>query len=173
MIKFLLLLLLHIFVYANTIHFEEERYLYAIDASTYKKGTIEFKDDVIITNKNQLKNKTIGVIRDRSSWDFQKRYDIQGNTFVKVNDSNALAGMLNKKHIDAIIDTKGFLRLNKELGYSMPNYSPEHPLDIDKLSIVCHKNDANYRYIQTINPYIREIVNTGKIKHYRDKALSH
>jgi len=131
------------------------------------------KDDVIITNKNQLKNKTIGVIRDRSSWDFQKRYDIQGSTFVKVNDSNALASMLNKKHIDAVIGSKGFIRLNKKLGYPTPNYSPEYPLAVDKLTIVCHKSEANNRYIQAINPHIKEIVNSGKMKIYQNKSFSH
>lgn len=138
---------------------------------TYQAFTL--KDNAIINESSQLENKTIGVIRDIGSWDFQKRFNIEGSTFVKVNGLEALVGMLNQKHIDVAIHGKGFLRLNKKLGYPIPNYSPEHPLDIDKLSIVCHKNDANYRYIQTINPYIREIVNTGKIKHYRDKALSH
>ena len=129
---------------------------------TYQAFTLA--DDTIITNKNQLKNKVIGVIRDRSSWDFQKRFGVKGNTFVKVNDLKALVGMLNKKHIDVVIHGKGFLKLNKKLGYPMPNYAQEHPIAIDKLTIVCHKNDANNRYIQAINPFIREIVQGGQMK---------
>ena len=138
---------------------------------TYQAFTLA--DDVIITKKSQLENKVIGVIRDRSSWDFQKRFGMKGSKFVKVNDLKALVGMLNKKHIDVAIHGKGFLRWNKKLGYPMPNYSPEHPLDVDKLTIVCHKNEANYRYIETINPHIREIVDSGKTKLYRKKSLSH
>lgn len=35
---------------ANTLHFKEQRYIYSIDTSFYKKGVIEFLDNQIITS---------------------------------------------------------------------------------------------------------------------------
>ncbi|WP_419770765.1 MAG: hypothetical protein ACNI3C_02990 [Candidatus Marinarcus sp.] len=81
--KFLLFSLLNSFVWAQTIHFKEQKYLYALDNFVYKKGTITFEKNSIklsyekstqlfvyeneklfIQNKNHLKeidlNKEVG-----------------------------------------------------------------------------------------------------------------
>lgn len=49
MIRVLFLIMISILsIFAQTFHFKEQRYIYAIDNSTFKKGHIYFKEDVII-----------------------------------------------------------------------------------------------------------------------------
>ena len=48
MFKLFIICLLTINVFAQTLSFKEERYIYAIDLSTYKKGTIEFQKNKMI-----------------------------------------------------------------------------------------------------------------------------
>ena len=86
MIKILLVFLLNIFVYANTLHFKEQRYIYALDTSTYNKGTIKFKEDEIRTsykNSNDIliytQNKLI--VKNKQS---TKEIDLTQNIQIKI-----------------------------------------------------------------------------------------
>ncbi len=56
------------------------------------------------------------------------------------------------------------LNTSNKLGYPKPSYLKETPLAVEQISIVCHKNAKTKAYIESINPHVLKLVNSGRSK---------
>lgn len=127
-------------------------------------------DQPKITNKRQLKGKVIGVLRDESTWNYEKRFDINGATYVKVGSLESLVEMLYRKRVDvAIHDHQDFISVTEFFKHAPPNYSITNPMAVDNVVITCHNNRQNQTFIETINPIIVKFVERG-LSYYYEKA---
>lgn len=128
-------------------------------------------ENEVISNKEQLNGKVIGVIRDADTWNYEKRFNIDGVTYVKVSNLESLVEMLYHGRIDvAIHDFGDFTAMTKHLKRPQPNYDSNSPMAVDKLIITCHNNANNRAYLQAISPHLQEIIRTDKIHYYLKKA---
>lgn len=120
-----------------------------------------------IHSKEQLKNKTIGIIRDEGTWDYVKRFDIKAAKYVQVSSLESLVEMLNHGRIDvAIHDHSDFLKMSEHLRLATPHYDSNAPMASDSVVITCHNNANNRAYLQAISPQLTKIINEGKMADY-------
>ena len=120
-----------------------------------------------ITTKAQLHGKVIGMIRDEGTWNYEKRFNITGATYIKVSSLESLVEMLNHRRIDvAIHDDADFLRMTKHLKFPKPNFNINTPMAIDKIVVSCHNNANNRAYLQAISPQLQQIISSGKMIEY-------
>ena len=86
MYKILLMILIQVSLYANTLHFKEERYIHSIDTSFYKKGVITFEENKIITsysNSNDTLIYTTDTLTIKNSQE-TKKVDLTKNMQIKI-----------------------------------------------------------------------------------------
>ncbi len=128
---------------------------------------ITHPDSSIINNKQQMKGKLIGVLRDSNTWDYEKRFAIDNVEYIRVSNLTSLVHMLYKKRIDvAIHDHADFLLVANKLGYTTPLSNSEQPIAVDEVVITCHKSKLSQAYLNIINPHIKAIVAQGMAQYY-------
>ena len=124
-------------------------------------------EDSIIQNKQQMKGKLIGVLRDSDTWNYEERFAIDDVEYIRVSNLTSLIHMLYKKRIDvAIHDHADLLLMANKLGYATPLSDSEYSIAIDEVVITCHKSKLSQAYFNIINPHLKSIVEEGMTKYY-------
>lgn len=121
----------------------------------------------VFTSKTELSGKTIGILRDEDTWNFDQRFQIKNATYVQVNNLESLVEMLYHQRIDAAIHDHGdFLSMIKHLNKTKPHYDINEPIAVDKVVISCHDNANNRAYLRAISPFLQDIIKNKTMGKY-------
>lgn len=126
----------------------------------------------VIENKEQMKDKVIGVIRDENTWDFEKRFNIEGATYVKVAALASLVELLYRGRIDvAIHDHSDFVDYVRYSQKESPGFSLQQAMAVDKVVITCHNTPKNRQFMERLDKEITKIIKDGLGQYYRQASI--
>lgn len=126
----------------------------------------------VITDKDQITGKVVGVIRDENTWDYAERFKIEGATYVKVGSLASLVEMLYRGRIDiAIHDFSDFTEYVDFVKKPPPLYSEQHPMAIDDVVITCHDTAENRAFMTKLDAEVREIIKEGLGPYFKKASI--